>query len=67
MRYKNKMSSTTIEFNMKCVIFGGVLAVLYWVVSKSGGTNYWAIPIIFLVAYATMSLYDSLYKCNKTF
>ena len=59
------MSEGTFEFNVKCIIFGGVLVMLYWVVSTSGKTNYWLFPLIFIVAYVFLAWYDKLYKCTS--
>ena len=53
------------EFNLKCIIFGTVLVVLYWFASKSDDTNYWLFPLIFIIAYIAMAWYDYLYNCES--
>jgi hypothetical protein len=49
--------------NLKCVIFGLILMILYWFVPRIN--NVFMLPIIFVLAYVSMAWYDYLYDCNS--
>lgn len=58
-------TTNTFEFNLKCVIFGIVMILFYWISTLSEKPNYLFFPLIFIVAYIAMAWYDYMYDCSK--
>ena len=54
--------NTPTNLNTKCVVFGGILSLLYWFIPNS--KNIFMIPAIFTVAYVVMAWYDEMYGCQ---
>ena len=49
------------SFNMKCVVFGLVLALLYWFLPRR---NYIILFFIFILSYIILAWYDHFYECK---
>ena len=51
------------ELNMKCVIISMVLCLAYWFLPHR---NVYLIPVIFVLSYIAIAVYDHLYDCNTS-
>lgn len=56
-------TSRPFEPNIKCIVFGTILILLYlWI---SPDPNYYLLPLIFVAAYVAMAWYDYFYNCEQ--
>jgi len=57
-------TSRPFEPNIKCVIFGFVAMGLYWFLPYR---NTFLLPVIFIVVYIVIAIYDYVFNCNDKF
>ena len=55
------------HFNLKCVVFGGVLAAGYWATAVSGrAPSLIMVAAIMISAYIALAWYDHIYRCDPS-
>ena len=51
------------HLNTKCVIFGIIMATVYWFLSCE--PNIFVLPVIFTASYVAMGWYDEMFNCSS--
>ena len=53
---------TSTNLNTKCVLFGSIVSICYWITSCT--PNVFMLPMLFTLSYIAMGWYDYTYSCS---